>query len=363
VVLLLAEQAWQLFPLAVGCDFVPLRHAAEALLDADSVYRDPSFVYPPTAALILLPTAALGPTAAFACWLLLVVLSLAGAAAMTGRQLFPLTFTILAGGAVAQHSLYAGNLSPLLAPVAAGVLLAFDRGRWTFGCALLAASLLVKPLLAPLVLIPLVAGHRRALAVTMLPAGAALLASMALLPGGTRFPRVLWHTLTGSNLHGPEAVHNLSLRGWAESHDIPRPYAVLLAVALIVLTVRVAGPRDPISLGTVLLLVTFLAGRIAEVNYLFVILSTTMLRYARGPLPRPLLLTPGLGVLATPVLPAGVAGQTWLVAGELLLLAGLLSLRWQRNPPPVSIGVLPPSVRCAHGGSRPVAPPSSHPRR
>src|SRR5262245_15675354 len=76
-VLLIAEQAWQLVPPAVGCDFVPLRHAAQALLDGASVYRDPSFVYPPTAALILLPTAALSETAAFGLWLALIAAALA----------------------------------------------------------------------------------------------------------------------------------------------------------------------------------------------------------------------------------------------------------------------------------------------
>jgi len=138
-----AEQLWQLLPIAVGCDFAPLRHAALALLDGDSVYRDPSFVYPPTAAFALLPTALLPETAAFAVWLVVLVLALTLTAALVARGSplrFGVAMMVLLGGAIAGQSLFAGNLSALLAPVTVVVLLAFHRDRWLLGCACCVAA-------------------------------------------------------------------------------------------------------------------------------------------------------------------------------------------------------------------------------
>jgi hypothetical protein len=338
---LIAEQMWQLLPLAVGCDFLPLRHAAQALLDGASVYRDPSFVYPPTATPVLLPTAAFSATAAFACWLSVVVAALVLTAAFISRVaspgsrgiVFALVVTALLGSAVTQHSLYAGNLSPLLAPVAVAVLLACERGRWTLGCALLAISLLIKPLLAPLILIPLLSRRWRPLAVTMAPAAAALLVGMAAVPGGSAFPQILWYCLTGSNLHGTEAVNNLSIRGWVEAQHAPAIVGTLTAVCVIAATaIRLLTAEKkkvtPAQLGATILIATFLAGGISEVSYLYVAMSAAMLvsvlpdAHSRK---RRWSLIPGIALLASPVLPEGLLGQAWLVVGELLLFAGLLT--------------------------------------
>lgn len=339
---LLLEQAWRLATPAIGCDFVPLRHAAQAVLDGASVYRDPFFVYPPTAALVLVPTAAFGESTAFACWLLLIAFALTLTAAMIARQMsrpwrlttFALTLTALLGGAIAQDSLYAGNLSPLLTPVAVGVLLAFGRGRWAVGCALLAASLLVKPLLVPLILIPLVSRRWRPLLGSMIPAAAALLISMITLPGGMEFPEILWRCLTGSNLHGTEAVNNLSLRGWTEAHHLPPAMGVMaaaLVAAAVIGRVSIVGIRamQPVQLGTIALLATFLTGAISEVSYLFIALAAAMLLGAldaKTSDSRWWALLPGAAPLCSPFLPHRPADQTWFVAGQLLLLAGALAI-------------------------------------
>ncbi|WP_433291514.1 glycosyltransferase 87 family protein [Actinoplanes sp. CA-030573] len=178
-----------------GLDYLPLRHAAEALLAGDPVFGDPAFVYPPAAAVVLLPAALGSPAAGFAAWVVAGAAALLLAALLIAREaprpyrphVFAAATLGLLGGVLASRSLFLGNLSELLVPVAVGVLLCFHRGRWLLGCALLAASLLVKPLLAPLVLIPLL--HRRwaALLPTMLPGAALLLLSMLLVPGGRDF--------------------------------------------------------------------------------------------------------------------------------------------------------------------------------
>jgi hypothetical protein len=335
-VLFAVQELWQLLPLATGCDFLPLRYAAQTLLAGEPVYRDPSFVYPPTAAVALLPMAAAGETAAYAWWLLagvagslLATVLIVRTAPRGSRAAYTAALVVaLFGGVVAHRSRYTGNLSELLVPVAVGVLLAFHRGRWLLGCALLAASLLVKPLLAPLVLVPLL--HRRwpQVAVTMIPAAVLLLAGMLLIPGGTRFPTVFLHTLAGSNLHGDQAVNNLSLRGWAEAHGVPGALGV--AAALVLAAVVLVRARGQKHLGAVLLLGTFLIGGLSEISYLPVALAVALLQAATERY-RGLLLLPGFVMLAAPaavvsaLLPTDGAMQTWLVLGELLLLGGLLA--------------------------------------
>lgn len=332
-----------------GMDFLPPRHAAESLLRGESVFTDPLFVYPPAAAVLLLPTALGTPAAAFAWWVvggvgaLLLAAGLVAAAAPRRHRLvaFGLAAFGLTGSLIAARSLFLGNLSELLVPVAVGALLCFHRGRWTLGCALVAASLLVKPLLAPLVLVPVLHGRWAALARTTLPAGGLLLVSMALVPGGGGFPEVLRYCLSGTNLHGGNAVNNLSLRGWAEGQHAPHLIGVA-ASAVVVLLVAAAAGRNrraaPTWLGNLLLLGTFLAGSISEVHFLLITYATTLLHLfaqhgtlRRGTLSR---FVPGLVLLALPasyltlLLGEGNDGQTWLVGAEVLLLAAFL-----RTPP------------------------------
>src|SRR3954469_84018 len=207
---------------AIGIDYLPVRNAAQALLDGQSVVTDPLFVYPPTAAVLLLPTALGSLTAGFVAWVLAGIAALLLAAGLVTREappsrrlaVFGVAIMGLLGGVIAARSLFLGNLSELLAPVAVGALLAFRRGRWLLGCALLAAALLVKPLLAPLVLVPVLHRQWAPLVRTMAPGGALLLLAVALVPGGATFPRVLRYCLAGTNLHGANAINNLSLRGW-----------------------------------------------------------------------------------------------------------------------------------------------------
>jgi arabinofuranan 3-O-arabinosyltransferase len=328
-----------------GIDFLPLRSAATGLLDGTSVFADPLFVYPPTAAVALLPTAFGSVAAAFAGWvvagavaLLLAALLIARAAPRPHRlAIFALATMGLLGGVLATRSLFLGNLSELLVPIAVGVLLAFHRGRWVLGCALLAASLLIKPLLAPLLLVPIL--HRRwtALLCTMLPAGALLVLSVLLVPGGLDFPQVLRYVVGGTNLHGANAINNLSLRGWAEGQGGSHAAAVAASAAVVgavLWRVTRGGSRlSPVWLGNVLLLTTFLAGGISEVHFLLSAYAGILLFVVVHRLPARIWLRflPGLLLLAVPgpyptmLLGRHNDGQTWLVAAELLLFAALLA--------------------------------------
>ncbi|MEU4241727.1 glycosyltransferase 87 family protein [Actinoplanes sp. NPDC026619] len=329
-----------------GMDYLPLRNAATDLMHGASVFTDPLFVYPPTAAVLLLPLAFGSASAAFAGWVLAGVAALLLAALLVARAaprphrltVFGVAALGLLGGIIGSRSLFLGNLSELLVPAAVAILLAFHRGRWTLGCALLAATLLMKPLLVPLLLVPLLHRQIRALLVTMLPAGALLLLAIALVPGGREFPHVLRYVAGGTNLHGANAVNNLSLRGWAEGQQVPHLVGVVAAAAVVAaLLWRVGwagGHRlSPIWLGNVLLLGTFLAGGISEVHFLLIADAGILLFIVVHRLPSRIWLRflPGLVLLALPpsymdvLLGVRNDGQTWLVGAELLLFVALLA--------------------------------------
>jgi len=324
------------WPLAVGLDFPPLRNAGAALLHGHSIYGDPAFVYPPPAALLCVPFALPAPEVGFALWLLLgtAALVVAGhrivtSASVDRGQLAAATIMLLGGGCVATDSLWLGNASVLVVPLAVTAVLAFRRERWGWGCAVLVASLLVKPLLVTLLLVPALRRQWRPLGAALAGGIAGLGAATFALPGGTRFGHVLGYLLRGTNLHGANAANNLSLRGWAEFHHVSAVAGVAGSLAVVAITL-IAGPRagaDPARLAAGVLAATLLAGAIAEVHYLLTLGALALIVAGRDAR-RARMLAPGLALLLAPVAlrdaaPVGV--QTWYVVAEALLLAGLLA--------------------------------------
>jgi hypothetical protein len=326
------------WPLAVGIDFPPVRNAGAALLHGHSIYGDHAFVYPPPAALLGVPFALPGGPAGFALWLLAGV----GALAVAGRQLVrsaaahrgPLaaaTLMLFGGGCVATDSLWLGNASVLVVPLAVAAVVAFRNERWAWGCAVLVASLLVKPLLVPLLLVPALRRQWRPLIVAIAGGATVLLTATLTLPGATQFGRVLGYLLRGTNLHGRNARNNISLRGWAEYHHVSGALGLAASLAVVVITVAAARgrglPHDPARLAAVLLATTLLAGAISEVHYLLSLGALTLLVIAHDP-QRVRWLAPGLALL---LLPAGVRDlvpgsvQTWYLVAQALILAGLLA--------------------------------------
>ena len=127
-----------------------------------------------------------------------------------------------------------------------------------------------------------------------------------------------------------------TVRGRAESHAVAPTLGLLAALAIVAAVIAVAvraGAGPPAWLGAVLLLATFLAGHIAEANYLFAAAAAVLLHLSHRPANwshRPAnwshrsanwpAYLPGLALLALPI----TADQTTLVAAELALLAALL---------------------------------------
>jgi len=300
-----------------GLDFTPMRDAAVALLHGTSIYANPRFVYPPSAAVALLPLSAGSRAGAVNAWIVLctvgVVLAGLLCTAPWRRGLWVpaavLAALVLLKSDALTQSLWIGNVSLLLAPVAVGVLLAFESGRWRTGSALLVASLLIKPLLLPLVLLPLLRGQWRALLESALAGLVVLAAAIALVPGGEHFFAVLRFLESGGTLNGRAAVYNVSIRGLAERLGAAgwgTAARIIVVAAVGALAYRFARrPPEPgavAAMGALALLALLLAGSLSEDHYLLVAAPCLLTALALGRrLRRVAIALPGLAPFAFPV--------------------------------------------------------------
>ena len=268
-----------------GLDFAPLRSAGAALVHGLSIYADRRFVYPPTAAVALIPTTLGRYAAALDVWLVVsaAAVGVAGLIAIAPWRgaLWPLLSAlgacILLKSDVLTDTLWLGNLSLLLAPVAVGVLLLFEARHWRTGIALLMLSLLIKPLLIPLVLIPLLQREWRPLADAIVVAAVLLGAAILLVPGGGHFVAVIGYLDGGSSLRGAEAVYNISIHGLAQRFALgawataARVIVIATAAGIAVMWARrPASPGSVAAMGALLLLAFLLAGSLSEDHYLLV---------------------------------------------------------------------------------------------
>jgi arabinofuranan 3-O-arabinosyltransferase len=339
-----------------GMDFAPLRGSAVALVHGHSVYAVPDFVYPPTAPIALLPSSIGAYRTALDAWLMASVVAVALATYLAVRQVGSgirgaILGVIGAGVVIAsdavRDSLWLGNLSFLLAPIAVGVLLLFERGRWREGNALLFLSLLVKPLLAPLLLVPILNRRWRPLLEAFLAALVLLVLAVLLVPGGWHFFSVLRYVVGGSTLTGKLAVYNISIAGLTERLGVSGigvgVRIVIGALALGVVVRWVRSPRergDMAALGAYVLLSTFLVSSLSEDHYLLVMLPCVLLAAAFRGATDLLLVLPGLVVLALPRLVFGSPWNTpsalqvrYFVAEVLLVVTTLVFLVRRKGAP------------------------------
>lgn len=274
-------------------DFEPLWGAAVALAHGHPVYGAIRFVYPPTAAVLLLPLTALHRGTAAEVWLALSAIAVAVATfagASRGARGVPRLLVGLVAGAVVVRgdivydSLRLGNLSLLLAPVAVAILILFERGNWRSANGLLFLSLLVKPLLAPLVVVPLLMRKWRATAEAAAAGCLLLLLGVVLIPGGSGFFSVLGYVARGSELRGANAAFNISIAGLADRWNEPSVgWAARGAVGVLGLGLlwwwRARGSQrqgDLALLGSWALLIVFLGSSLAERHYLLVALPCVL---------------------------------------------------------------------------------------
>jgi hypothetical protein len=342
----------------LGLDARPLKGAGQAVLDGTDVYAVHNFVYPPTAAVLFIPLGAVDQTVLARAAVIVGEVAIAGLAVVavltfvprsrSRAVLPPLLAAGLLAGFVSYHALALGNASVLLAPVVAGVAALGGRGRWSWASALLVLTLLVKPLLAPVVLVPFLARRWRPPLVCLAVAGVLALASLPLTGGVGRMAEVVRTLLHGSVLVGNQAGNNLSLTGFASIHHMPgytlavaRLVVVLLALLIVIPAVILGREPDTAQLAwtaTGLLLAVFLAGNLSEVHYLYALVPgvVAVLARARSWVARVLALA-GLATFCLPLYGlTAPTEQAWSVAAEAVLLvafalAALASLR-ERTP-------------------------------
>ncbi len=281
----------------VGLDLQPIWGSTQSLLHGRSVYASNSFgqfVYLPTTTLLMLPLAALGEHAALRVALAIEIASLSVALVIAvtplerhvRRWAAPLSIAIIMVADLTRDTLFAGNFSLLVAPLAVLALLRFERERWRAGCALLVISLLVKPMLIPLFLIPVLRRRWRDLAVTLLPAAVLVAILVVVLPGGDHIIRIVTNVLNPPSLHAHSSTiaHNISLHGVGARLGLAGPFLVarlaVVAAAIAAVAVwmrRAHSPGATAAAGAALLLAVMLAGNLSERNYLFVAFPCVLL--------------------------------------------------------------------------------------
>lgn len=271
---------------AQGYDTVPLWTAVHALLEGGRVYTEQGagdFLYPPSALVLLLPLGAfdlawgnrifffVDLAAVLVAMALLLELfghrwrSLAGAIALLGLSVAgPVLFTLNAGNAN----------GPILLGLA-GMLVAARRDSWLVAGVLLGATLALKPILAPLLVVVLL--YRRwssAVVAVVIPL---LLSAPVLLAAPET--RAFFHTtlpllLRGQDAQIQEVSHSLSsmLERLSSPSAIVRvSQVVILAITAILLwrrwRIAPVEPRRMVEICTIVLVGTFLASSFAFSHY------------------------------------------------------------------------------------------------
>lgn len=283
-------------PATLGWDLKPLRIAGGDLRSGRSIYSNPDFVYPPSAAVAGWPLSFASLHAAVVAYTYfeaaaigITVLLLRGCLRPQRWQL--LVSAVLAGlllrGDLVTSILWLDNASVFLVLPAAFVLVRWGDARWRSGAVVLGLTLLLKPVLLPLLLIPLVLRRWKTVGEVLGVAVIGLLLALPLTNGAGSITEVARRLAGGSSLTGWQGVYNTSLAQLGIYHHVPSELTLLARLVVVVVAaltvVRVVrGGRSPSralvgALGTLLLSAVFLAGPLAEDHYLMLLIPGALL--------------------------------------------------------------------------------------
>jgi arabinofuranan 3-O-arabinosyltransferase len=276
----------------VGSDLSNVYAAGVAALRGRSIYAvDPAnpFVYPPTCALVAALVAKLMSLStakwlmAFAEFASILISGYAAVGLVVRSRWWPaiasVWLIVLLATQFTMLSAQLENLSMLLPVVAVLFYYLADADSWELAMLVLGLSMLTKPLLVPLFLIPLLAQKFRLTAATVGLIVVTILAAGLITGSAGDLSSVLHRLLSGSSLVGrQQSVYNVSLYGLSLRHggkgltDILRVLVVLMFVLAIWRARRRSadwGLRQYAGIGTLALLTSFLAGSLSEIHYLF----------------------------------------------------------------------------------------------
>lgn len=262
-----------------GVDFQAVYDGAQALRAHGDPYLAAGFVYPPIAAVLLLPVTVLGDHVG-AVGLVVTLAAMLVVALSTGSllerrasgRLSALTLLVLALSPNAWLALATGNFQTLVSAAALASLLLLFRGRPLAGAVMLGLAIGLKPAVVPFLLVLLLRREWRLLVTAcVVAAGANLLAAVALRHPADFLTRVLPDVLHGATV---TPADNLSI--WAVGQRTAGLQWTLVPVDLLVLAVAVVAiwftrrcdrPWEALVAATSATLAAFLLTRVDEPFY------------------------------------------------------------------------------------------------
>jgi arabinofuranan 3-O-arabinosyltransferase len=222
-------------------DFRPLWRAADALLAGASPYADnPRFVYTPSALPLLAPLGLLGSSTAHALFLIadaamivvagLLCLRIFGVSLRSPAA--PLLILALSVFAPVDTTLHLGNVNGFILAGGVGFLLAATRDRWRLGGWLLGFTLALKPILAPILLLPLLYRQWGAVVRALAVPAALLCSALLLVPhAGDFFEARAGFYAEGNG--GKGVASNVAIHGAADKLGLPVELSLLLRVVVV----------------------------------------------------------------------------------------------------------------------------------
>ncbi|MCQ4210023.1 glycosyltransferase 87 family protein [Streptomyces longispororuber] len=271
-----------------GVDNRIVVHAARLWLAGGSPYADPHFLYFPSAVLAAVPQA-LAPTgvlrvavpvlvtgglvAGWACALRVYGVAWRSRFAVAGLLALAL------GSAPFAHLVHLANWTVTAAAALPCALLLATRGRWLAAGLVIGAALALKPLLAPVALLFVLARQWRGLAALVaVPAGASAAAALAMPDPAGFFTRTLPFLLRGDDAF--VRLYEASPGAVLTRLGVPPAAAALVAAAGAAAGLWCArrrwrrgdeGVRRPVETAVMLLLSAFLVSRPSYDHYLLVV--------------------------------------------------------------------------------------------
>ena len=338
---------------AAGLDLHQVIVAGQALRSGQALYQvhpaalNPQFLYPPTTALLGMAASYFRFHQVMTPFAYFETASLCFTVFLFRRCLRPTRWQLLGSAIVAAllvkgdavtTSLWLGNISFLLVVPCAYVVLRWGQGRWVSGGVALAVTLLIKPVLLPLLLIPLLFRIWKSVAIAAAVTCAGVLLMLPFVGDLGAMPGVLTRLSGGQTLAGNKAVYNISLSALGDVHHVNSIVILLARLAIIGLAIAVIAmiafhqPRVSLEvvgpLSGVILAGVFLAGPLSEGHYLFFLIPGAMTAVAvRSHVARLLLFGALLTAAYASVYFHGIGGspvalQARFVLTELLVFGG-----------------------------------------
>ncbi len=193
---------------------------------------------------------------------------------------------LLVKGDAVTTSVWLGNIGFLLVVACAYVVLRWGQQHWVSGGVALAVTLLIKPVLLPLVLIPLLFRQWKSVAITAAVACVGILLMLPFVGDPGAIPGIFTKLGEGQTLAGRVAVYNISLSALGHVHNLNSVVILLARLAIIglaVVVIAIVAFRQPnVSLEVVgplsgvILTAVFLAGSLSESHYLFFLIPGAM---------------------------------------------------------------------------------------